>query len=390
MTEPKQPERHAMAWNEPGGRKKDPWDQNQGPDVEAFLNRLKANLGRVFGGGNGGDGGREGAPGLGGFGWLILGAIALWLVFDCWQQIDERQRGVVLRFGKFDRVMPQGLNFKLPRPIEQVIKVDVTQVRSLSDQLRLLTRDENIVQIEFNVQYVANDPRQYLFGTREPDDTLRQAAESAVRDVIGSNLMDTILTGERAALAAEARARLQTTLDAYGTGLVVNVLNLQNARPPAEVREAFDDAISAREDKQRFEDEANAYDSRVVPEARGEAARIRNEAEGYRESLIARAEGDAQRFELLLDEYRKAPEVTRRRLYLETMQQVLADNRKVYAGDGGNVLYLPLDGSGASADAPTARLPAVTSALPQTEAARESQRTQGSRTSGSRVPEGRR
>lgn len=388
------PERHDMAWNEPGGGKKDPWNQggDQGPDVEAFLNRLKANLGRVFGGGGGNGESGSGGTGAGGLGWLIIGLAVAWLVFDCWQQIDERQRGVVLRFGKFDRVMPQGLNFKLPRPIEQVIKVDVTQVRSVSDQVRLLTRDENIVQIEFNVQYVASDPRAYLFGTREPDDTLKQAAESAVRDVIGSNQMDAILTGERAALAAEARARLQTTLDAYNTGLVVNVLNLQNARPPAEVREAFDDAISAREDKQRIEDEAQAYASRVVPEARGEAARIRNEAEGYRESLIARAEGDAQRFSLLLDEYRKAPEVTRRRLYLETMQQVLADNRKVYAGDGGNVLYLPLGGEAVAPNAPQARLPAVSSALPQTEAAREAQRTQSTRTTSSRTsrPETRR
>jgi len=196
-----------------------------------------------------------------------------------------------------------------------------------------------------------------------------------VRDVIGSNVMDTVLTGERAALAAEARSRLQTTLDSYGTGLVVNVLNLQNARPPAEVREAFDDAISAREDKQRFEDEAEAYASRVVPEARGDAARIRNEAQGYRDALVARADGDAQRFTLLLEEYRKAPEVTRRRLYLETMQQVLADNRKVYAGDGGNVLYLPLGGEGAP-NPQLNRLPGVTSALPQSEAAREAQRTQ--------------
>lgn len=382
-----------MAWNEPGGGKKDPWNQggDQGPDVEAFLNKLKGNLGRVFGGGGGGTESGRGGSGAGGLGWIIIGLAVAWLVFDCWQQIDERQRGVVLRFGKFDRVMPQGLNFKFPRPIEQVIKVDVTQVRSVSDQLRLLTRDENIVQIEFNVQYVANDPRAYLFGTREPDDTLKQAAESAVRDVIGSNVMDTVLTGERAALAAEARTRLQTTLDSYNTGLVVNVLNLQNARPPAEVREAFDDAISAREDKQRFEDEAEAYASRIVPEARGDAARIRNEAEGYREALIARADGNAQRFNLLLDEYRKAPDVTRKRLYLETMQQVLADNRKVYAGDGGNVLYLPLGKEG-EPNPQLNRLPGVTSALPQTEAARDAQRTQQQRTTTTRAtrPESRR
>ncbi len=354
-----------MAWNEPGkGGGKEPWKgRDPGDDVEAFLNRLKANLGRVFGGGSPPRNGKGGAPGAGGLlGWVVL-LLAIWIVFDSWQMIDERQRGVVLRFGKFDRLMSPGPNFKWPRPIETVEKVDVTQVRSISDQVRLLTRDENIVQIEFNVQYLVSDPRGYLFGTREPDDTLRQAAESAVRDVIGSNEMDTILTGERAALAAEARTRLQATLDSYGTGLQVSVLNLQNARPPAEVREAFDDAISAREDRERIESEAQAYASKVVPEARGTAARIRTEAEGYKQAAIARAEGDAERFRLLVDEYRKAPEVTRRRLYLETMQEVLANNRKVYSGDSGNVLYLPLGGQGAG-ETPMSRLPAAGAALP--------------------------
>ncbi len=337
-----------MAWNEPGGGKKDPWNSGgQGPDVDAFLARLKQNLGRVFGG-NGGGAGRSGGAGqgAGGFGLLVLALVVAWFVFDAWQQIDERERGVVLRFGKFDRIMPQGLNFKLPRPIEQVIKVDVTQVRSFKDQVRLLTRDENIVQVEFNVQYVAADPRAYLFSTREPDDTLRQAAESAVRDVIGSSEADTLLTGERAVLAADARKRLQATLDRYETGLQVTVLSIPNARPPAEVREAFDDAISAREDRERIESEATAYASRVVPEARGAAARIRTEAEGYRDAAIARAEGEAQRFSLLVDEYRKAPEVMRKRLYLDTLQTVLGSNQRVIVSDrkGSNILSLSLDG----------------------------------------------
>lgn len=373
-----------MAWNEPGGGKKDPWNSggggDQGPDVEAFLNKLKSNLNRVFGGSGGGSGSKAGR-GSGGpsLGLLLVGLLALWFVFDAWQQVDERERGVVLRFGKFDRIMPQGLNFKWPRPIESVIKVNVTEVKNLSEQVRLLTSDENIVQIEFNVQYVAADPRAYLFGTREPDDTLRQAAESAVRDVIGSSQMDAVLTGERAQLAAEVRKRLQDTLDNYGTGLQVNVFNLQNARPPQEVREAFDDAISAREDRERIESEAEAYASRIVPEARGDAARIRTEAEGYKAAAIARAQGDAARFELLAAEYRKAPEVTRRRLYLETMQDVLGRNTKVVVSDreGNNVLYLPLDqaASGASARSGATefgeRLPAVQSTAPRTNTARD-------------------
>jgi modulator of FtsH protease HflK len=356
-----------MAWNQPGGGKKDPWNSGdgQGPDVEAFLNRLKGNLGRVFGGGGGGSAtGSGGGPGIG---LIIVAAIVLWLLFDAWTMIDERQRGVVMRFGKFERVMTPGPNLKLPRPLETVTKVDVTQLRSVSDQVRMLTRDENIVQIEFNVQYLVGDPQFFLFGSRDPDDTLKQAAESAVRDVIGSSLMDSVLTGERAALAAEARLRLQGTLDNYRTGLQVSVFNLQNARPPTEVREAFDDAISAREDRERIESVAEAYASTVVPEARGEAARIRTEAEGYRAAVVARAEGDAQRFTLLLDEYRKAPEVTRQRLYLETMQFVLGANRKIYAGDGNNVLYLPLDGQGGAGSAAPAnlqRFPGAAAAMP--------------------------
>ncbi len=365
-----------MAWNEPGGDRKDPWnggrkdndpgkrgEQGQGPDVDAFLDKLKGNLGRVFGGGGSGSG-HGGRAGSGGPNLLLIigGLLALWLVFDAWVMVDERERGVVLRFGKFDRLMLPGPNFKLPRPFETATKVDVTQLSSHSDQVRMLTADENIVQIEYNVQYLVADPQAYLFGTRDPNDTLKQAAESAVRDVIGSSLMDAVLTGERAALAADARQRLQTTLDDYRTGLSVSVFNLQNARPPSEVREAFDDAISAREDRERIESEALAYASKVVPEARGEAARIRAEAEGHKEAVIARAQGEADRFSLLAEEYRKAPEVTRQRLYLESMERVLSGNRKVYAGGGNNVLYLPLDGS-AAPNLPLNRLPAATAAM---------------------------
>jgi modulator of FtsH protease HflK len=370
-----------MAWNEPGGGKKDPWNSggDQGPDVEAFLNRLKGNLSRMFGGGGGSGGaGASGGPSGPGIGLLVIGALLLWLAFDAWTMIDERQRGVVLRFGKMERVLTPGPSLKFPRPIESVTKVDVTQLRSISDQVRMLTRDENIVQIEYNVQYLVNDPQFYLFGARDPDDTLKQATESAVRDVIGSSLMDAVLTGERAALAADARQRLQGTLDRYRTGLQVSVFNLQNARPPSEVREAFDDAISAREDRERIESVAEAYASTVVPEARGEAARIRTEAEGYRSAAIARAEGDAQRFRLLADEYNKAPAITRQRLYLETMQFVLGSNRKVYAGDGNNVLYLPLEGqpgAGGSMPPPNLqRFPGAAAALPHGDTGRDLRR----------------
>ena len=362
-----------MAWNEPGSgpsgnKDRDPWKDGRkpgdaGPDVDAFLEKLKGNLGRVFGGGGSGSGNSaQGAPGGRGLLLLIAGAIVLWLVVDSWVMVDERERGVVLRFGAYNRLMSPGPNFKLPRPFESATKVDVTQLSSHSDQVRMLTSDENIVQIEYNVQYLRLDPKAFLFGTRDPDDTLKQAAESAVRDVIGSSEMDQVLTGERAALAADARQRLQGTLDNYNTGLSVSVFNLQNARPPTEVREAFDDAISAREDRERIESEALAYASKVVPEARGEAARIRAQAEGFKESVIARALGEAERFRLLAEQYAKAPEVTRRRLYLESMESVLSNNRKVYAGDGNNVLYLPLDGSSPPPNSAISRLPAASAA----------------------------
>ena len=385
-----------MAWNTPGGGKdKDPRDprdggrSGQGADVDAFLERLKSNLGRVFGG----DSGRTGRGGIGGSGGPSLGLIFLaifliWFVFDSWTLIDERQRGVVLRFGKYERLMTPGPNFKLPRPIESVIKVDATQVRNISDQVRMLTRDENIVLVDFNVQYQVSDPQLYLFGTRDPDDTLRQAAESAVREVMGNSVMDTILSGQRAELAAQARERLQASLDQYRTGLAVSEFNLQNARPPQEVKDAFDDAIIAREDKQRFENDAMGYASKQVPEARGAAARVKAESEAYQAEVVAHAQGDADRFTLLVDEYRKAPAVTRKRLYLETMQEVLAANPKVVVGDrsGGNVMYLPLDRlSGVNTSAPdktdatfVERLPAIRSATSPNAArppARETSRT---------------
>lgn len=373
-----------MAWNEPGGGKnkgsKDPWNQGgggQGADVDAFLDRLKTSLGRVFGGDDGGAGRGDGSGGGQrgpSIGLIVLAILAIWLVFDSWTLIDERQRGVVLRFGKFERLMTPGPSFKLPRPIESVIKVDATQVRNISDRVRMLTKDENIVIVDFNVQYQVSDPRLYLFGTRDPDETLKQAAESAVREVMGTSVMDTILSGQRAELAAQASERLQSALDQYRTGVTISEFNLQNARPPQEVKDAFDDAIIAREDKQRFENDALGYASKQVPEARGAAARIKAEAAGYKASVIAHAEGDADRFVLLVEEYRKAPAVTRKRLYLETMQDVLGANTKVVVANqkGNNVLYLPLDRlpAGKPARAGTSdttfvdRLPAIQNAMP--------------------------
>lgn len=359
-----------MAWNEPGGNQRDPWQggprrgASQGPDLDAAMKKFGDRMGKVFGG-----------PGGNGLWILVIGILVAWFGLDSWRMIDETQRGVVLRFGEYDRTMGPGLNFKWPGPIEQVFVVDATRVRSTSDQVRMLTRDENIISVDFNVQYIVADPRAFLFTLRDPDRTIREAAESAVRQVIGSSAMSDILAGRITELSTNARMVLQQLLDEYSrekqkpaegevlrSFFQVNEVNFQNVRPPPEVKEAFDDAIAAREDKQRVEDEARAYASKVVPEARGEAARIRAEAEGAKQAAVALATGAATRFTLLAEQYRKAPEVTRRRLMLETMQEVLSGTPKIVVdGSLDNVLYLPLDrlGSGPVVSPPLAPPPAT-------------------------------
>lgn len=349
-----------MAWNQPGKGKQTPWgNKGSGGGIDGIVQRLRD----LFGGGGGGNGNPL---------FWILPLIVLFMVFNSFKLVDERQRGVVLRFGKFDRIMTPGANFKWPWPIETATIIDATKIETLDDEVRVLTKDENIVVIRFNAQYQVNDPRLFLFGFRDDlsvdgkvsqgRETLQNAAESAVREVVGNNTMDTVLF-ERSRLIVAARQHLQDSLDMYKTGLKVTEFTLQNARPPEEVKTAFDDAISAREDKSRIESEAKAYASKIVPEARGAAQRIKAESEGYRQATIAKAEGDAQRFTLLVNQYRKAPEVTRKRLYLETMQEVLSTNQKVMAGRDNNILYLPLNGtSAAGTQPPLSTLPAVKAA----------------------------
>ena len=346
-----------MAWNEPGGGQRDPWSgggkksNDGGPDFERWLKSISDRINRIFGGRRGRNGGGDGNGGAGGSSTagivlLIVGALVVWFAFDSFTLIEERERGVVLRFGEYTRQMNPGLNFKFPRPIEEVRKVDFTSVRSVSEEARMLTRDEALVLIGFNVQSRVSDPRKYLAGTRDPDDTVAQTAEASVRQVIGDNTLDEILIGNRAALAIQVRELLQQTVSDYNTGIELTEVNFPAVDPPPEVKAAFDDAIAAREDRQRLEREAEAYASRVVPEARGAAARVTVEAEGYKEANIARAEGEAARFSLLVNEYRKAPEVTRKRLLLETMEKVFAENPKVMIDvrEGGqSMLYLPLD-----------------------------------------------
>jgi membrane protease subunit HflK len=314
------------------------------------------------------------------------------MLFNSFKLVDEKERGVVLRFGAFNRIMQPGANFKWPWPVESVRIVEAESIQSLEDEVRVLTQDENIVNIRFNVQFKIADARKYLYSFRDDTaldgsraqgrETLQNAAESAVREVVGNSTMDTVLF-ERTDLINAARNHLQETLNQYDTGMVVTGFTLQSARPPDEVRQAFDDAISAREDKNRIESEARAYASKIVPEARGVAARIKAESQGYRDATIAKASGDARRFEQLVAQYRKAPEVTRKRLYLETMQQVLSQNRKVIAGRDNNILYLPLDGAAAQ-PAPTAPMLPAVKAIAPVEPPREEREARGTGREGNR------
>ena len=333
-----------MAWNEPGGGKRDPWQKPRQNDLDAWLRRLKDGAGRIFGGGGGGGGTSSGGGGLGSIALIVVAVILIWAAFSSWTKIDARQLGVVLRFGQFNRIMSSGLNFKWPSPFEQVIAVDATTVKPFTDEVRMLTKDENIVVIDFNVQYTVSDARQYLFSANAPDEALKQAAESALRQVIGRSDMDTILSGHGTELVSETEKLLQQTIDSYKIGLLVNRVNFQKIQPPSEVKQAFDDANNAGNNQQQFINDALAYAAKVVPEARGDAARIRAAAEGYKAEQIANATGETQRFSLIEQQYKAAPDVTRKRLYLETMQSVLGNNTKVIDGTSGkNLLYLPVD-----------------------------------------------
>ena len=361
-----------MAWNTPGSSNsggsngRSPRRGPGGRGLDALLDPLRG----LFDGGGGGNANI--------LRWVAI-VVGLWLVFNCFVLITEQQRGVVLRFGQFARVMQPGPHFKLPWPIERVTKINATQIKTFSENVPVLTADENIVLVEINVQYRVSDPQLYLFGTRDGDAMLAQAALSTVLEQVGRSTLDTVL-GARNALAVSARDQLQKSLAAYRTGLAVTELNLPNARPPEEVKPAFDDVNSAQQDKDRLISEARAYAAQVVPEARGQAARVRTVAEGYKTASIARAQGDADRFSLLVEQYQAAPEVTRKRLWLETVQEVLADNRKIVGGDSRQLLYVPMEpsktgGAGSGALSPESLAPTVTAIEQAAEQSTRSGRT---------------
>ncbi|WP_236207312.1 FtsH protease activity modulator HflK [Pseudomonas tohonis] len=342
-----------MAWNEPGGNSnnQDPWGGRRGgdrkgpPDLDEAFRKLQDSLNGLFGGKKrgGGDGGGKG----GGFG---LVGIALFLLAMVWLYsavyvVDEQEQAVVLRFGKYYETVGPGLNIYFP-PIDRKYQENVTRERAYSKQGQMLTEDENIVEVPLTVQYKITNLQDFVLKVDQPEVSLQHATESALRHVVGSTEMDQVLTEGRELMASEIKERLQRFLDTYGTGITVTQVNVQSAAAPREVQEAFDDVIRAREDEQRAKNQAEAYANGVIPEARGQAQRIIEDANGYRDEVISRAKGEADRFTKLVAEYRKAPEVTRQRLYLDTMQEVFSNTSKVLlTGDKGqnNLLYLPLD-----------------------------------------------
>lgn len=335
-----------MSWNEPGGGSKkpqDPWGSgNQGPpDLDEALKKLQAKLGGLFGGGSSSSGASPSGVSGTAVGLLVAVALLIWAVMGIYQ-VDEQERGVVLRFGKYHGTMGPGLHWN-PRLIDDVNLVNITRVRSVSFRETMLTQDENIVEVKLSVQYVINDPVKFVLMVRDPERSLQHASQSALRHVVGGISMDMVLS--RAQMATDVQQRLQEYLDVYETGILVSKVTVDESKQPAQVQSAFDDVIRAREDEVRVQNEAQAYANSVVPQARGAAQRQIEEANAYKEQVIANAEGEAERFNRLLAEYRKSPEVTRERLYLEAVQSVLSQTNKVMVDveGGNNMMYLPLD-----------------------------------------------
>lgn len=344
-----------MAWNEPGGNSnnQDPWGGRRGggdkkgpPDLDEAFRKLQDSLNGMFGSGKK-RGGGDGLPKGGGFGLLGIGLLILagiWL-YSAVYVVDEQEQAVVLRFGKYYETVGPGLNIYFP-PIDRKYMENVTRERAYTKQGQMLTEDENIVEVPLTVQYKISNLQDFVLNVDQPEVSLQHATDSALRHVVGSTAMDKVLTEGREQMAIEIKERLQRFLDTYRTGITVTQVNVQSAAAPREVQEAFDDVIRAREDEQRARNQAESYANGVVPEARGQAQRIIEDANGYRDEVVSRAKGEADRFTKLVTEYRKAPEVTRERLYLETMQEVYSNTSKVLVSgkDGqSNLLYLPLD-----------------------------------------------
>nr|MBL8456317.1 FtsH protease activity modulator HflK [Zoogloeaceae bacterium] len=367
---------------------------NQGPpDLEDVWRDFNQRLQGIFGGRRGGGSGGGGGGGqqlpqlspkqfTGGIGVLLVLAVVVWLASGFYI-VNANERGVVLRFGKFVQTTEPGLRWRLPFPIESHETVDLSGVRTVEVGYRgternkvlrealMLTDDANIINIQFAVQYVLKSPEDFLFNNRYPDDSVIQAAESAMREIVGKSRMDFVLYEGREEIAASAQQLTQTILDRYQTGILISRVTMQNAQPPEQVQAAFDDAVKAGQDRERQRNEGEAYANNVVPRARGTAARMLEEANAHRERVVANAEGEASRFNQIYAEFSRAPEVTRERLYIETMQQVFSSTNKVFVDAQGsnNLMLMPLDkllqGVAAAAAPAAANAPAAQSPAPR-------------------------
>ena len=331
-----------MAWND-NGNGKDPWqrDGNQPNDLDQIVQEWQKKFSRILGGGGGGKGG-GGAGGVA----LAVVILAAWLLTGFYR-VDEAERGVVQRFGAFTETTLPGLRWHLPFPIESVDLVNTTAISNYAYRTEMLTADEQYVYIDMVVQYRRSDPVKYSFEVVDPDMTLQDVTESALREVVGTTTLEQLVTARRDEIASRTQEVLQATIDNYGngTGITVTSISLETVNYPQAVQAAVDDAQKARNDSERFILEADEYANDIIPKARGDAARVLEDAQAYRDRKIADAEGEAARFESLLTEYQKAPRVTRDRLYLEAVEEVYGNSAKILIdGDGGgNLLYLPLD-----------------------------------------------
>lgn len=332
-----------MAWNEPGGKNNDPWKNRGGrdqgpPDLDDLFKNLFSKFSK--GGGSGGS-----SKGVGGIGLsIVLGLLVIIWFISGFYTIREAERGVVLRFGEFSQFVEPGLRWK-PTFVDTVIPVDVQRVRDIPSRGSMLTQDENVVSVDMVVQYRVVEPYKFTFAVTNPERSLSQALDSAIRYVVGHSTMDDVLTSGRELVRQQVREELEGIITPYDMGIAVIDMNIKDARPPEQVKEAFDDAIAAQEDEERFIREAEAYAREIEPRARGQVIRMGEEAQAYKERVGLEAQGEVARFAELLPQYEAAPDVTRQRIYLETMEEVYSTTTKVMVDStgSGNMMYLPLD-----------------------------------------------
>lgn len=336
-----------MPWNEPGNKPSGgnnnnrPSGGDKPPEFDKILSDFFNSIKLMFGGGGSSNNSAQ-APIL-----FLLVAVLGMALWSSANRIDESERGVVLIFGKYSHTMQPGLRFTLPKPFAEVYKVNVTKVRQVNNSGQMLTEDKNLIEIDYSIQYRIDETlvNKYLFNISNPENTISQAAESAMRQVAGTSTLDHIVNESRTDVNFKVQTELQTMLDDYGVGIEVRQVNITEVHPPKDVKDAFDDVVKAREDQKTFINEANQYAKSVIPEAEGMVLKIIQEAEAYKESIIADAKGQAERFNLLREQYELAPEVTRQRMYLEAMELVLGDTAKVVvdSDQGNSLMYLPID-----------------------------------------------